>query len=472
MAEKFDLVVIGGGPGGYVAAIRAAQLGMKVACVEKRGALGGTCLNVGCIPSKALLNASEKFAEARDHFTDFGIEVGAPKLNLKKLMGKKDSIVAGLTDGVAFLFKKNKVDYRVGTGTIEKMDADGGQVTVTDAKGATSQLVTQRILIATGSVPSDSPGLVIDEKRIVTSTGALALEQVPKHLVVIGAGVIGLELGSVWARLGAQVTVVEYLDRICPGMDMEIARKFQRVLQSQGLTFKLGHKVTGAKTTKSAVSLAVEPAAGGDSETVKADCVLVAVGRRPMTDGLNLDALGVATDKRGFIEVDEDFETSRPGIFAIGDCVPGPMLAHKAEEDGVAAVETMAGGVGHVDYNLVPSIVYTWPEVAWIGKTTEELKEAGIKPKAGSFPFAANSRARANDDTEGVVKILADPETDAVLGVHIVGPEAGNLIHECATAMAFGASSEDIARTCHGHPTLNEAVKEAALAVDKRAIHI
>ncbi len=472
MADRFDLVVIGGGPGGYVAAIRAAQLGLKVACVEKRGALGGTCLNVGCIPSKALLNASEKFAEARDHFSDFGIEVSAPKINVAKLMGKKDEIVTGLTDGVAFLFKKNKVDYRIGTGAIAAMDDDGAMVTVTAADGTVDPLASQRVMIATGSEPTSLPGVEVDEKQIVTSTGALALGKVPKHLIVIGAGVIGLELGSVWARLGAKVTVVEFLDRICPGMDMEIARKFQRVLESQGLEFKLGHKVTAAKKSKSTVTLTVEPAAGGDPESLKADCVLVAVGRRPLTAGLGLDTLGVEVDKRGFITVDEDFETSRQGIFAIGDCIAGPMLAHKAEEDGVAAVETMAGGVGHVDYNLVPSIVYTWPEVAWIGKTAEDLKTAGVKPKVGSFPFMANSRARANDDTDGLVKILADPDTDQVLGVHIIGPEAGNLIHECATAMAFGASSEDIARTCHGHPTLNEAVKEAALAVDKRAIHI
>lgn len=464
----YDLVVIGGGPGGYVAAIRAAQLGMKVACVEKRGALGGTCLNVGCIPSKALLNASHKYHDTQGHLQEFGIEVGDVKVNVKKMIKAKDDIVGDLTSGIEFLFKKNKVDYLVGTGSIKAP----GEVSVKPEKGRAKTIKTERILIATGSESTPLPGVDIDEKQVVTSTGALELTKVPKHLVVVGGGVIGLELGSVWGRLGAKVTVVEFLDRICPGMDKEVTTKFKRVLGNQGFEFKLGHKVTGAKKAKTSVTLTVEPAKGGDAETLKADVVLVSIGRRPYTDGLNLKKVGVEMDARGFIQVDEDFETNVPGIFAIGDCIPGPMLAHKAEEDGVAAAEIMAGQSGHVDYNLVPGIVYTWPEVASVGKTEEQLKEDGVPYKKGNFPFSANSRARANLDTEGFVKILAHKETDAVLGVHIMGPEAGTMIHECAVAMGFGGSAEDIARICHGHPTLNEAIKEAALAVDKRPIHI
>lgn len=468
MADKYDLVVIGGGPGGYVAAIRAAQLGLKTACVEKRGALGGTCLNVGCIPSKALLNASEKYAEAEHHLGDFGIEVSAPKLNVKKLMEKKTEIVTGLTDGIGFLFKKNKVDWIQGTGKI----AAPGKVEVTPAKGKKQTVDCDRILIATGSESTPLQGVEIDEKQIVTSTGALDLTKVPKHLIVVGGGVIGLEMGSVWKRFGAKVTVVEFLDRIVPTMDLDIGKRFKRVLEKQGIEFKLSTKVTGAKTTKTQVTLTLEPAAGGESEELKGDVVLVSIGRRPYVDGLGLDELGVERDKRGFIQVDEDYQTNVEGIYAIGDAIPGPMLAHKAEEDGVAAAEIMAGQSTHVDYNLVPNIVYTWPEVASVGQTEEQLKEAGIAYRKGVFPFSANSRARANMDSEGQVKILADKTTDRVLGAHIIGPDAGTLIHEICAVMEFGGSSEDVARTCHGHPTLAEAVKEAALAVDGRPIHI
>ncbi|WP_430437521.1 dihydrolipoyl dehydrogenase [Oceanibaculum nanhaiense] len=468
MADSFDLVVIGSGPGGYVAAIRAAQLGMKVACVEKRATLGGTCLNTGCIPSKALLAASEKFHEAESGLAAFGVDVGKPKLNMKQMMAHKDGVVAANVNGVAFLFKKNKIEHVIGTGSIPK----AGEVLVTGEDGKKRTLKAGKILIATGSESTPLPGVEIDEKQIVTSTGALELSSVPKHLVVIGGGVIGLEMGSVWRRLGAEVTVVEFLDRIVPTMDQDIGKQFQRVLTKQGFKFMLGSKVTGAKTAKSGVTLTVEPAAGGKKEELKADVVLVAIGRRPFTQGLGLEALGVAMDKRGFIQVDDDYQTSVNGIYAIGDAIPGPMLAHKAEEDGIAAVEIMAGEAAHVDYNLVPGIVYTWPEVASIGKTEEELKAAKIEYKVGKFPFTANGRARAINMTDGLVKILADAKTDRVLGCHILGAEAGTLIHEIATAMVFGASAEDIAMTCHGHPTLNEAVKEAALAVHGRPIHI
>ena len=468
MADSFDLVVIGSGPGGYVAAIRAAQLGMKVACVEKRATLGGTCLNIGCIPSKALLAASEKYHEAESGLAAFGVDVGKPKLNMKQMMAHKDGVVAANVNGVEFLFKKNKIERVTGAGSIPK----AGEVLVTAEDGKTRTLKAGRILIATGSESTPLPGVEIDEKQIVTSTGALELSSVPKHLVVIGGGVIGLEMGSVWRRLGAEVTVVEFLDRIVPTMDGDIGKQFQRVLTKQGFKFMLGSKVTGARKAKTGVTLTVEPAAGGKAEELKADVVLVAIGRRPYTQGLGLEALGVAMDKRGFIQVDEDYQTSVNGIYAIGDAIPGPMLAHKAEEDGIAAVEIMAGEAAHVDYDLVPGIVYTWPEVASIGKTEEELKAAKIEYKVGKFPFTANGRARAMNMTDGLVKILADAKTDRVLGCHILGAEAGTLIHEVATAMAFGASAEDIAMTCHGHPTLNEAVKEAALAVHGRPIHI
>ena len=465
---NYDLVVIGGGPGGYVAAIRAGQLGLKTACVEMRGTLGGTCLNVGCIPSKALLHSSEKYAEAAHHLADHGVKLGDVKLDLKSMMGRKDKVVADLTKGIEFLLKKNKVDYVKGKGRIAK----AGEVVVTASDGKESTLPTKNILIATGSESTPLPGVEVDEKKIVTSTGALELAKVPGHLVVIGAGVIGLELGSVWSRLGAQVTVIEFLDRILPGMDAEICKQTQRVLAKQGLKFKLGSKVTGAKKTRSGVTLSVEGVKSGKAEEIAADIVLLSIGRRPYTEGLGLEELGVAKDNRGVIQVDGHFQTNIPGIYAIGDCVPGPMLAHKAEEEGIICVEMLAGQSGHIDYNLVPGVVYTWPEVAGVGKTEEQLKEAGQAYKVGKFPFTANSRARANADTDGMVKILADAETDRVLGVHILGPLAGDLLAEAVIAMEFGASSEDIARTCHAHPGMGEAVKEAALAVHKRPIHM
>ncbi len=466
--RTYDLVVIGGGPGGYVAAIRAAQLGLKTACVESRGRLGGTCLNVGCIPSKALLQSSEKFADAQHHFADHGIKLGKITLDLKGMMSRKVKVVDDLTKGIEFLFKKNKIDYVKGFGSIPA----AGEVKVALSEGGEETLKAKNILIATGSESTPLPGLEIDEKSVVTSTGALELGKVPENLIVIGAGVIGLELGSVWSRLGAKVTVVEFLDRILPGMDAEIAKQTQRVLKKQGLDFKLGMKVTGGKTNKSGVTLSVEPVKGGEAQELAASVVLVAIGRRPFTEGLGLEALGVAKDNRGFIRVDERYQTSVPGIYAIGDCVPGPMLAHKAEEDGVVCAEMLAGQSGHVDYNLVPGVVYTWPEVAGVGQTEEQLKEAGVDYKVGKFPFTANSRARANAETDGLVKILADARSDKVLGVHIVGPLAGDILAEAVIAMEFGASSEDIARTVHSHPGMGEAVKEAALAVDKRAIHI
>jgi dihydrolipoyl dehydrogenase len=466
--KQYDLVVIGGGPGGYVAAIRAAQLGMKTACVEGRGALGGTCLNVGCIPSKALLQSSEKFADASKHFAEHGIKVEGLSLDLAAMMGRKDKVVTDLTTGIEFLFKKNKIDYIKGWGTIPAV----GSVKVKLVDGGEETLAAKKILIATGSESTPLPGVETDEKQVVTSTGALALDKLPGKMVVIGAGVIGLEMGSVWSRLGAEVTVVEFLDRILPGMDGDIGKQTQRVLGKQGLKFKLGTKVTGAKTGKGGVTLTLEPAKGGDAEEMKADVVLVAIGRRPFTEGLGLKEIGVTMDNRGIIQVDENFKTSVDGIYAIGDCVPGPMLAHKAEEDGVVAVERMNGQKSHLDYNLVPGVVYTWPEVAGVGKTEEQLKEAGVDYKVGKFPFTANSRARAVGDTDGVVKILADKRTDKVLGVHILGPLAGDILAECVTVMEFGGSSEDIARTCHSHPSMGESVKEAALAVDGRPIHI
>ncbi len=464
MANSYDLVVIGGGPGGYVAAIRAAQLGMKTACVDKRGSLGGTCLNVGCIPSKALLHSSEKFAEAAHGLAAHGVKTGKVSLDLPAMMGRKDKVVGDLTKGIEFLLKKNKIDYLKGEGRI----TGKGEVTV----GGKDKITAKHILIATGSESMPLPGVEVDEKRIVSSTGALTLDAVPKHFVVVGGGYIGLEMGSVWSRLGAKVTVVEFLDRITPGMDGEIAKLFQRVLQKQGFTFKLGHKVTGAKGGKNGVSLSIEPAKGGEAETIEADAVLVAIGRRPFTEGLGLDEIGVARDNRGFITIDAQFQTSVPGVFAIGDVVPGPMLAHKAEEEGIACVEIMAGQAGHVNYETVPGVVYTWPEVAVVGQTEEQLKEAGTEYKIGKFPMTANSRARANDDTDGVVKVLADAKTDRILGVHIIAADAGNMIHEAVVAMEFGGSAEDLARSFHAHPTLNEAVKEAALAVSGRAIHM
>ena len=465
---SFDLIVIGGGPAGYVAAIRASQLGMTVACIDKRDTLGGTCLNVGCIPSKALLNASEKFAEASSGALEgLGVKISSVKLDLDAMMESKDNIVSGLTSGIAHLFKKNKITRLTGSATITAP----GTVELTDGldKGVFS---AERILIATGSVPTSLPGIEIDEKKIVSSTGALALEKLPKKLVVIGAGYIGLEMGTVWSRLGTEVEVVEYLPRILPGMDLEVANKFKAMLTKQGLKFHLGTAVKSAKSSRSGVTLTVADAKTGEEQDISCDIALVSVGRKPNTDNLGLEALGVEMTDRGQIAVDADFETNIEGIFAVGDVIPGPMLAHKAEEDAVAAVEIMAGQAGHVDYDLVPGIVYTAPEIATLGATEEMLKEAGTDYKKGVFPFLANSRAKATGHTEGFVKILADAKTDKVLGCHIIAHEAGTLIHEVATAMAFGASSEDIARTCHGHPTMNEAVKEAALAVDGRAIHI
>ena len=469
MAEsQYDVVIIGGGPGGYVAAIRAAQLGMKVACVERRDALGGTCLNVGCIPSKALLHSSELFAEAKHDFKGQGIEIGQVTLDLQRMMERKQKVVQDLTKGVEFLFKKNKVAWVRGSGRIQKP----GEVAVALADGGSHTLLAQSIIIASGSESAPLSGVEVDEERIVTSTGALSLNQVPKRLVVVGAGVIGLELGSVWSRLGAKVSFIEFLDHILPGMDREIGKQAQRVFKKQGLEFSLSTKVTEAEKSKSGVRLTVEESEGGAAKTVEADVVLVCIGRRPYTEGLGLEELGVSTDKHGTIIVDDRFQTSAPGIYAIGDCVPGPMLAHKAEEDGVVCVEMLGGQSGHVDYNLVPGVVYTWPEIAAVGKTEEELKKAGIEYKTGKFPFQANSRARTTGDSEGLVKILADAQTDRVLGVHILGPIAGDLIMEAVVAMEFGASAEDIARTVHHHPGVGEAVKEAALAVDGRAIHI
>lgn len=470
MSDAYDLIVIGGGPGGYVAAIRAAQLGLKTGIVEKRGTLGGTCLNVGCIPSKALLQSSHHFDVAANEFDHHGIKAKGLAVDLKAMMGRKEKVVADLTQGVEFLMKKNKVDYIVGEATITAV----GEVTVKPPKkGAKKQtLKTENILIATGSDVAPLPGVKIDEKQIVSSTGALDLKSVPKSLCVVGAGVIGLELGSVWRRLGAKVTVVEFLDHILPGMDAEVSKQMQRTLKKQGMAFKLSTKVTGAKTAKTGVTLTAEPVAGGEKETIKADVVLVAIGRIPFTDGLGLDKVGVETDERGFIAVDEDFQTNVEGIFAIGDVIGGLMLAHKAEDEGVVCAEIMAGQSGHIDYDAIPGIVYTWPEVAGVGKTEEQLKESGVDYTVGKFPFTANSRARCNADTDGFVKILADKATDAVLGCHIVGPEAGDLIQEVVVAMELSASAEDIARICHGHPGLSEAVKEAALATAGRAIHM
>ena len=469
MADKeFDLIVIGGGPAGYVGAIRAAQLGMSVACVEKRKTLGGTCLNVGCIPSKALLHASEKYAEAASgHLAKLGIEVGKTKLNLAEMMSGKDKIVSGLTGGIEHLFKKNKITRLVGVASLKGQ----GRVDVS-ASGKIKSYYASRILIATGSVPTSLPNVEIDETRIVSSTGALALDKLPKSMVVIGAGYIGLEMGTVWSRLGTKVEVVEYLPRILPGMDLEVANKFKAMMTKQGLSFHMNTAVKSAKATKTGVTMILADAKSHEETEMKCDIALVSVGRRPNTDGLGLEDLGVAVNERGQIIVDEEFETNIEGVFAVGDVIPGPMLAHKAEEDSVAAVEIMAGQAGHVDYGLVPGIVYTAPEIATLGATEEALIEAAIDYKKGLFPFLANSRAKATGHTDGFVKILADAKTDRVLGCHIIAHEAGTLIHEVATAMAFGASSEDIARTCHGHPTMNEAVKEAALAVDGRAIHI
>ena len=459
----YDLVVIGGGPGGYVCAIKAAQLGLKVACIEKRGTLGGTCLNVGCMPSKALLHSSHLYHEAKHGMSGHGITTGDVSFDLDAMLENKDKIVDGLTRGIEGLFKKNKVDYVKATGTI----LAPGKVRAGD-----QELATRAIVIATGSESTPLPGVETDEKRIVTSTGALDLDAVPGHLLVVGAGVIGLELGSVWGRLGAEVTVVEFLDHITPGMDAEVSKNLQRILKKQGMEFRLSTKVTGIDSSGDRLKVTLEPAAGGDGEIVECDTVLVAIGRRPYTEGLGLGNVGIETDRRGMIEVDDHFQTKVAGIYAIGDVIRGPMLAHKAEEEGVAVAELLAGQKPHVNYDAIPGVIYTAPEVAAVGQTEEQLKAEGISYKAGKFPFLANSRARASGLTEGFVKILADADTDRVLGCHIVGAEAGTMIAEVALAMEYGASSEDIARTCHAHPTLEESIKEAALAAFAKPIHI
>lgn len=463
----YDLIVIGTGPGGYVCAIRAAQLGLKAAAIEKRKTHGGTCLNIGCIPSKALLHASEKFAEAAHELAGFGVIAGKPKLDLAAMMRHKDETVAANVNGVAYLLKKNNVEPFQGTARI----AAPGAVDVTAEDGSTQRLAAKNIVVATGSEPATLPGIEIDEKTVVTSTGALSLSAVPGKLLVIGAGIIGLELGSVWGRLGAGVTVVEYLDRILPGADGEIAKQFQRILEKQGFAFRLGQKVAGIEKSGTGLKVTVLPAAGGEASVLAADVVLVAVGRRPFTEGLGLEALGIAMDQ-GRIAINGRFETNLPGIYAIGDVVRGPMLAHKAQEEGIAAAEIIAGQHGHVNYEAVPSVVYTMPEIAWAGATEEELQAKGIAYRAGKFPFTANGRARAMRQMSGFVKILADAAADRVLGVHIMGAGAGEQIAEACVLMEFGGSAEDLARICHAHPTLSEAMKEAALAVDKRAIHI
>jgi dihydrolipoamide dehydrogenase len=464
----YDLVVIGTGPGGYVCAIRAAQLGMKVAVIEKEPTLGGTCLNIGCMPSKALLHASEMFEEAAHSFAKMGISVPAPKLDLPSMMNFKQQGIDGNVKGVEFLMKKNKIDVIHGIGRI----VAAGKVEVSGSDGKTQAVETRNIVIATGSDIARLKGIEIDEKRIVSSTGALSLDKVPSSLLIVGAGVIGLELGSVWHRLGSKVTVVEFLDRILPGMDGEIARQFQRNLEKQGFAFKLGAKVTGVDTSGKTLIAKVEPAAGGNAETLEADVVLVCIGRVPYTEGLGLKEAGVALDNRGRVQIDQHFSTSVKGIYAIGDVVAGPMLAHKAEDEGVATAEIIAGQAGHVNYDVIPGVVYTTPEVSAVGKTEEELKQAGVAYTSGKFPFTANGRSKVNQTTDGFVKVLADAKTDRVLGVHIIGVEAGEMIHEAAVLMEFGGSAEDLARTCHAHPTRSEAVKEAALAVGKRAIHM
>jgi dihydrolipoamide dehydrogenase len=463
----YDLVVIGTGPGGYVCAVRASQLGMKVAVVEKNATLGGTCLNVGCMPSKALLHASEMFEEAAHSFAKMGVSVSAPKLDLPAMMNFKQQGIDGNVKGVEFLMKKNKIDVLKGTGKI----LGAGKVEVS-ADGKSQVVETKNIVIATGSDIARLKGIEIDEKRIVSSTGALSLDKVPGKLLIVGAGVIGLELGSVWHRLGAEVVVVEFLDRILPGMDGEIAKQFQRILEKQGFAFKLGTKVTGVDTSGKTLKATVEPAAGGTAETLEADVVLVCIGRVPYTDALGLKEAGVALDNRGRVQIDPHFATSLKGVYAIGDVVAGPMLAHKAEDEGVAVAEIIAGQAGHVNYDVIPGVVYTSPEVSSVGKTEEELKQAGVAYTVGKFPFTANGRSKVNQTTDGFVKILADAKTDRVLGVHIIGREAGEMIHEACVLMEFGGSAEDLARTCHAHPTRSEAVKEAALAVGKRAIHM
>jgi len=464
--NKADLIVIGGGPGGYVAAIRAAQLGMSVLCVDKRKTLGGTCLNVGCIPSKALLYSSHQYDKAEHHFADLGIKIGKLSLDLDQMMTQKDKVVEQLTKGIDFLFNKNKVTRLEGTARLRSPS----EVSIKTEKGEEIWHAGQ-ILIATGSESASLPGIKIDEKKVVSSTGALSLKKVPESLIVVGGGYIGLEMGSVWRRLGSKVTVVEFMDRIVPQMDIEVGTALQKSLTKQGISFKLSSKVSAIKEKKEKLSVEIE-SSSGDGDALEADIVLIATGRKPYTHGLGLEDIGVALNERGYIVVGERYETSITGVYAIGDVIPGPMLAHKAEEEGIAAVEAMAGEYGHVNYGVIPAVIYTNPEVASVGKTEEELRDAEHAYKVGKFPFLANSRAKAIGEAEGFVKILADAHTDQVLGVHIIGPDAGTLIAEAALAMEFSASSEDIARTCHAHPTLNEAVKEAAFAVDGRAIHI
>jgi dihydrolipoamide dehydrogenase len=460
MSETFDVVIIGAGPGGYNCAIRCGQLGLKTAIVEMRATLGGTCLNVGCIPSKALLHASECYEAAQKDFAALGVEMSGVRLNLEQMLKQKDDAVGGLTQGVAYLMKKNKVTVFAGKGRIN----GPGQVIVSGADGEKT-LAAKNIVIATGSEPVSLPGVEIDEERIVSSTGALSLRQVPKRLVLIGAGVIGLELGSVWRRLGSEVIVVEYLDRILPGADLELAKQAQRIFTKQGMEFRLGRKVTGVEKLKTKLKLSLEPAAGGPAETLDADVVLVAIGRRPSTEGLGLETVGVVPDRRGVI-VNDHFRTSASGVYVVGDVTTGPMLAHKAEDEGVACAELIAGRAGHVDYDIIPGVVYTSPEIAWVGRTEEELKAGGIAYKTGKFPFSANSRARTNHETDGFVKILADASTDRILGAHMMGKGVGEIIGEICVGMAFSAASEDIARTCHAHPTLTEAVRQAAMGVE------
>ncbi len=464
----YDLAVIGSGPGGYVCAIKAAQLGLKVAVIEKTPTFGGTCLNIGCIPSKALLHVSELFEQAGHKFADFGIKIGAPTLDLATMMGHKDSVVEANTSGVTFLFKKNKIDTVQGTGSI----AGPGRVRVAGADGGEHMVEAGAIVIATGSQVMPLRGVAIDEERVVSSTGALSLSQVPGRLIVVGAGVIGLELGSVWRRLGAQVTVVEFLDRVLPGLDGEIGRQAQRIFARQGMAFRLSSKVASVDGSGKVLKVLVEPAAGGEGEILEADVVLVAIGRRPFTDGLGLDETGIKRDDRGRILVDDHYQTAVAGIYAIGDVIAGPMLAHKAEDEGIAVAEILAGQAGHVNYGVIPNVVYTAPEIASVGRSEEELKEAGIAYRTGKFPFSVNGRARAMGEKDGFVKVLAATATDRVLGVHIMGPYAGELIQEASVLMEFAGSAEDLARVCHAHPTLSEAIKEAALAAWTKPIHM
>lgn len=465
--SQYDLVVIGTGPGGYVCAIKAAQLGLKVAVVEKRATHGGTCLNVGCIPSKALLHASEMFAEAGHGLEKLGVKVSKPKLDLPAMMKHKEEVIDANVGGVGFLLKKNKIEPHHGTGKV----LAAGKVEVTAEDGSKTVLETKNIVIATGSDVMPLPGVEIDEKQVVSSTGALELDKVPGKLVVVGGGVIGLELGSVWGRLGADVTVVEFMDKILGPMDADVSKQFQRMLKKQGMEFKLSSKVTGVSKKGKGLEVSIEPAAGGDAETIEADIVLVAIGRKPYTEGLGLEEVGVSVDGRGRIETNAHYQTNVAGIYAIGDVIAGPMLAHKAEDEGIAIAEMLAGQAGHVNYDVIPGVVYTQPEVASVGKTEEELKAAGVNYKVGKFPFMANGRARAMNQTDGFTKVLADAETDRVLGVHIVGFGAGEMIHEAAVLMEFGGSSEDLGRTCHAHPTMSEAVKEAAMATFAKPIH-